>query len=115
MFRKGLINDIGVFKEDLKQLLDYEYFYRILKSNKIALLEEKLVSFRLHGRQTTVINKNNDVFGEDHAKFHRIIYDNYLRYLDPYHKKVFLRRYNPFVRLYFNVLDVIKRIIKRNG
>lgn len=112
LFRKNLVNTIGFFKEDLNQVLDYEFCYRVLKKNKIAIIEDKLVKFRLHNRQATVINKGDDIFGPDHRKMERIIYDNYFRYLSPYKKKVFLRKYNKWVSSFYNTIDQLKRAIR---
>lgn len=110
MFRKEIVRDIGYFREDLKQVLDYEYFYRVLKTKKIALVDDILVCFRLHDKQATVVNKNDDVFEKDIEVFHSIIYKKHLKYLDSYHKKVFLRKYNPFVKCFYKFIDTIRKL-----
>ena len=57
------------------------------------------------------IEKNNNVFKKDIEVFHKILYNKYFKFLDPFHKKVFLRKYNSFMKFYFNFLDTIKKIL----
>lgn len=101
LFRKEILNNVGFFREDLKQVLDYEFYYRILKKHNIAILPKKLVKFRLHDQQATSINnKMNDI--SDYVKYDRIIYENYFWYLN-YSKKVdLLKKHN----------RIVKRLIK---
>lgn len=112
LFRKSLVDVIGFFREDLNQVLDYEFCYRVLKRNKIAIIENKLVKFRLHNRQTTVKNKGNDVYGVDHKIYEQIIFDNYFWYLNGTTKKVLLRKYNRFVNIFYNTIDLIRMKLK---
>ena len=44
-------------QEDLKQILDYEFYHRLLKYYKIVVIENVLVKFRLHHAQATIVNK----------------------------------------------------------
>ena len=39
LFRKNLVKDMSYFREDLKQVLDYEFCYRVLNIHKIAIIE----------------------------------------------------------------------------
>jgi glycosyltransferase involved in cell wall biosynthesis len=55
-----LIKDIGIFREDLTQTLDYEYWYRILKKYDAFFIDEELARFRRHEKQATTIN-NQDI------------------------------------------------------
>jgi len=96
MFKKKLIDRIGYFNENLKQVLDYEFCYRILKKQSIAIIEEPLVGFRLHGNQTTVKNKYNGTYAEDFCIFEKAVYKAYLSYLEEKHRKRLLRKYNLF-------------------
>lgn len=99
MFKKETIKKIGYFNEELKQVLDYEFCYRILKKQKIVVIEEKLVGFRLHGSQTTVKNKYNNAYTEDFYRLEKIIYKHYRRYLEKKHRKRLLKKYNLFYRV----------------
>lgn len=97
LFRKEIVNKIGFFREDLKQVLDYEFYYRILKKHNIAILPKKLVKFRLHDQQATSINnKMNDI--SDYVKYDRIIYENYFWYLNYSKKFDLLKKHNRIVK-----------------
>lgn len=54
-------NKIGYFDATLKQILDIEYWFRIMSFYDIGFVNEELVSFRLHENQATFINKKNDL------------------------------------------------------
>jgi len=95
LFRKKLVEEIGYYREDLKQILDYEFYYRILKKHEIAVLEKELVKFRLHEQQATNVNRGND--HSDYKKYYRLMYDDYFWYLNNKKKVELLKIYNPFV------------------
>jgi len=107
LFRKEIVNKVGFFREDLKQVLDYEFYYRILKKNNIAILPKKLVKFRLHDQQATFINiKKNDIL--DYVKYERMIYEKYFWYIS-YNKKLeLLKKHNHIIKL---LLKIKKRFI----
>lgn len=109
LFKKKLVEKIGYFREDLKQNLDYEFYYRILKKQQIAVLEKKLVKFRLHQQQATNVNKGND---DDYVKYDKIIYKDYFWFLNTKKKMALLKRYNPIVKLYFQYNSVPKIVRK---
>jgi glycosyltransferase involved in cell wall biosynthesis len=101
LFRKELVNKIGYYREDLKQILDYEFYYRILKKCKIAILEKELVKFRLHQQQATNVNKGNDTL--DYDKYDELIYKEYFWYLN-YKKKIeFFKRYHPAFKMFLKI------------
>jgi len=102
LFRRALVNKIGYFREDLKQVLDYEFCYRVLKRNKIAIIDEQLVKFRLHPMQTTILNKGNEQ--KDYEVYDQIIYKNYFWYLNAKTKRYFLNKYSPIARLVFRTI-----------
>jgi hypothetical protein len=80
-----------------------------LKYQPIGILQDKLVKFRLHSQQATVINKNNDQ--EDYVIYDRLIYDDYLWYLNKRMRIYFLKKYNPLARLIFKVIRKIKGLL----
>ncbi len=92
MFRKELIAQLGVFDEKLKQILDYEYWYRILKEYRIYILRDKLVKFRLHDNQATAVNSKSDIV--DYALYPQILYNDYYSLLHPKNKKELFFRYH---------------------
>lgn len=97
MFRKELVAKVGYYRTDLSQILDYEFCYRVLKTHKIAIINKPLVKFRLHENQAT--NKNTDI--GDYDKFSKILYQEYLNYVDDYTKKHLLKKHNIVYKLYY--------------
>lgn len=61
LLNKRVFKKIGYFDESLKQSLDIEYWYRVMKYFKVAFIDKELVSFRLHSQQATFINEKNKV------------------------------------------------------
>jgi len=94
MFRKLVYDQIGPFREDLKQILDYEFCYRLLKVSDIAVLPQTLVSFRIHAQQATNVNKGEDI--PDYRLYDYILYENYRKWLHPDLRKKLIKRYHPF-------------------
>lgn len=56
LIRKNVFQKIGYFDETYKQILDYEFYNRLLKKHTIVVLDEKLVTFRRHEEQATEKN-----------------------------------------------------------
>ena len=104
MFRRSLVDKIGVFDENLKQILDYEYWYRVLKKYHIYIINETLVKFRLHNMQATAINASVKI--TDYALYPKILYKDYFWLLNYQYQKEFFFKYNKLGRL-------IKKIKKR--
>jgi len=46
--RKQLIDQIGIFNEELCYAMDYEYWLRVIKIQKPHVLSDKLAAFRIH-------------------------------------------------------------------
>ena len=106
LFRKELIDQVGGFREDLVQILDFEFCNRVLLKNKIAILDEKLVSFRLHLEQTTNKNSNNN---SDLEKYDKIVYKEYFWFLNNKVKINLFLKNNPKLSNYYSA---IKRRLK---
>ena len=94
------------------QVLDYEFCYRVLKKNEIAIINSAKIKFRLHGLQTTVINKGNDSYAVDYKIYERIIYGQYSKYLSPKMRKSLTRKYNKWVHMFYSTIDVVKSIFR---
>lgn len=105
MFPKRVVNTIGYFREDLKQVLDYEFCYRLLKRQNIAILKEELVSFRLHKMQATNINRTSEY--DDYTIYNSLLEKDYLWYFSRQKQVAILRKRYPL----FNYLFKIKRKI----
>lgn len=71
---------VGFFDKELKQSLDFEYWYRLMKFFKVGFLDDELVTFRLHTNQTTFVNQRNQL-NEDNL-FKQKIYENIFWQLD---------------------------------
>lgn len=81
LIRSSVFNKIGFFRKDLFQLLDVEFWYRIMKYYKVGFVNEELVYFRLHENQAT---KKNILKGvNDYNEFYHIFYHEYLKFLHP--------------------------------
>lgn len=111
LFRKDIIKEVGYFDESLMQILDYEYWNRILKYKKIAILNEKLVTFRLHANQATNVNRNQEI--SDYKLYERLLYKQYFKLLHPNVQKRLLKQYNPWYKIYDWGVNKTKQIIKR--
>ena len=106
IFRKELINKVGYFREDLNQILDYEFCCRVLKKYKIAIIDEKLIQFRLHNNQASNINNINSVC--ENLKYQDILYENYFWYFNLNQKIKFLKTHNQIIKLYFKITRKFK-------
>lgn len=96
LFKKSVLKKVGFFREDLIQDLDYEFYNRVLKYYKIALLKEKLVGFRLHTGQATFLNRNDPC--NDTKILDRIFLKEFFWYLDSSEKRKLLLKYFPRFR-----------------
>ena len=96
LFKKSIIKKVALFREDLIQDLDYEFYNRVLKNYRIALLKKKLVGFRLHTGQATYINKNNPY--NDTRILDHILLKDYFWYLDKTEKRNLLLKFFPKFR-----------------
>jgi len=47
-WRKQLMEKVGFLDENLKYCMDYDYWLRIIKKNKIAITNDRLVNYRIH-------------------------------------------------------------------
>lgn len=101
LFKKDLIAEIGYFREDLKQVLDYEFCYRVLKISSIAVIKEKLIQFRLHENQATNINKGKDQ--NDYKIYYEIIANNYFWYLNFKSQLKILKNQYPIIKYIFRI------------
>lgn len=110
MFRKSVVDQVGYFREDLKQILDYEYWYRILKKHPIAIINKPLVKFRLHAQQATHVNRNQAI--SDYRIYEQILYKDYRKHLHPSLKKRLYLKYHPLPLLKNRIKNKLKRLLK---
>ena len=84
MLKRQCFEEVGFFSEELKQTLDYEYWYRMLPKYKIGFINEKLAAFRLHDNQATQHNLSG--LEDEYLIYYKSIYKNNFRYLNWYNK-----------------------------
>lgn len=97
MFKKEIINEVGLFDEKLEQILDYVFYYRILKKYPIAIINKSLVKFRIHKKQATNVNRNKPI--ADYEIYKRILYREFLPLLHQSHKKKLVLKFSKTARL----------------
>lgn len=94
LFRKSLIQQIGGFREDMIQILDVEFYNRILTESKIVILNKSLFAFRLHQEQASVVNIGKDE--KDIYIYKRILFKHFFWLLNSENKQQLLDMFNPF-------------------
>lgn len=80
LLNRKCFKEVGYFDKDLKQTLDFEYWYRLMKFFKVGFIDDELVTFRLHSNQATFVNKRNQL--DEENLFKNKIYDNIFWQLD---------------------------------
>ncbi len=68
LIKKQVIEKVGLFNENMVQVIDFNLWYKIFKHYKIGFINEKLVSFRLHNNQATNIDNNKKLDYELYEK-----------------------------------------------
>ncbi|MGE0021361.1 MAG: glycosyltransferase family 2 protein [Draconibacterium sp.] len=100
LLKRQCFDEIGFFSEELKQTLDYEYWYRILPKYKIGYINKKLAAFRLHNNQASHHNLSG-------------IKNEYLIYYKSTHRSVFsYLSLNNKVKIIFKIFTLTLRRYK---
>lgn len=102
LFRKYLLQEIGFFREDMIQILDVEFYNRVLKKYKIAIINRKLYAFRIHALQATSLNNGKDQ--EDLTLYNKILFSDFFWYLNISAKQRLLDNFKPFIGKIFRKL-----------
>lgn len=102
LFRKDIVDKIGYFRTDLKQILDYEYWYRILKKNPILIINEPLVKFRIHQDQATNINREKII--DDYDIYDKILFKGYLNLLSEENKSKLQHKFSFTSKIYHKLM-----------
>ncbi|WP_299276328.1 glycosyltransferase family 2 protein [uncultured Psychroserpens sp.] len=103
LLRTSCFERVGYFDEVLQQVLDSDYWYRVMPYYHIGFVNESLAHFRLHDQQASSVNKQREIPDKDLV--YRRYYKHLLRYLHPKNKLKLLKLYHPF----FKFLVKIKR------
>lgn len=107
LFKKSTIESIGYFDESLQQILDYVFYYRLLKKYSIAIINEPLVAFRIHNSQATNVNRNRKI--NDYKLYDKILYNEFYKLLHPSQQKRLTAKFSIFTK----IKKIIKRVYKR--
>ena len=59
MIRKGVYKEVGGYNESLKYIEDVDLWWRILEKYSLGVLSEKLINYRFHDQQGSVIYRSN--------------------------------------------------------
>lgn len=94
LFRKSLVSEIGYFREDMVQILDVEFYNRVLKKSKIAILNRRLYAFRIHEDQATKLNKGK--YGGDLWLYKKLLLEQYFWCLSTNLRQQLLDLFFPF-------------------
>lgn len=92
LLKKECFDKVGFFDETLKQTLDFEYWYRLMKYYKIGFIDEELVSFRLHDAQASFVNQQNQV--EEMYLLNKKLYKTIFWYLHPRRRWKFFKSHS---------------------
>ena len=95
LFRKSLIKEIGDFREDMIQVLDVEFYNRVLKKTRIIIINKPLFAFRIHMDQASAVNLGKD--REDILIYKRILFKHYFWLLSSENKQQLLDMFDPFL------------------
>ena len=104
LIRKSVFDEIGYFSERLKQVLDVEFYYRVMNTFKIGYLSDELASFRLHVNQTSSVNRKNSIVNET-DKLYKL-----LRYSDMFNKLHISVKFYLLVR-FSKVFKMFKKLV----
>lgn len=113
LLKKECFDKVGYFDTELKQSLDIEFWYRMMKAFNVGFVDEVLMKFRLHDEQATFINLNN-VLNETEI-FEFKIYKNIYWKLNNKVKREFFFKFNFFGKIivvFHGILRRVKRKIK---
>ncbi len=77
LWSKELVNEYGVFDIELKQLVDFEFWFRISSNEFIGFINEELHTFRVHGNSQTA--RNNQIKGINPAMIDKVDIINKVR------------------------------------
>ena len=111
LLKKEVFDTVGYFSEVLKQTLDIEFWYRLMKHYDIIFIDAKLVSFRLHDSQATAINSKN--YLNEHNQLRNSLYNSLFWYLSFKNKKDFFLKFNTFGKIVKKGLGFLLRIKRK--
>lgn len=106
LFKKNIINKIGLFDENMKQMLDYLFYLKTLKFYQIGIIEKKLFSFRIHEEQASEKNQKAGVNDEIHII--KKIFSLFFFNLNYKNKKILIKLLYPRIYKFLYTVKYIK-------
>ena len=101
LFCKNLYYEIGPFHENLKQILDYEFWLRTLAKYDIGIISKKLVKFRIHPSQTSRINSNKGV--SENTIILNTFFNNLIFHIGWKHIFILIKKKFPILQKVYNI------------
>lgn len=99
LFKKEMLIKTGLFRDDMVQILDVEFYNRVLLHYKILIRKEKLYRFRYHAKQTTKLNLGKDE--NDFVLYQKLLIRNYFWLLNSSVRLHLLNKHYPVIaRIY---------------
>lgn len=107
LLNRAVFEKVGYFNTDLKQSLDYEFWYRVFTKFDVAFVDLELATFRLHSNQATSVNSKTSI--SDYDMYPRLIYKSCFWYLNPKLRKELFFKYNFIGKSIKKVVKICKR------
>lgn len=112
LLSKQCFEKVGYFRQDLKQALDCEFWYRLMPFYKIGFVDEVLSSFRLHDVQASAINKSKKI--NETETLYNIYYNSLLPYLHILCRRKLQKRFHPIISRLYKLKVVLRGLITFN-
>ena len=107
LLKREVFDKVGYFSTTLKQSLDIEYWYRLMKFFNVLFINEELVTFRLHDNQASNINVNN--YLSEESLFNAHMYSNSFWKLHFNNKLMLFYSQNYFGVFIKKVMNLLKK------
>lgn len=101
LLKTSILRKTGLFNEKLIQVVDFEFYYRLLRNYNIIVLDKELAGFRVHPGQAT--NQNKNYIAEDYFKYWKILYEDSFNYLGLKVQKKLFKKYHWLGKLYCQI------------
>lgn len=111
LLKKECFDKVGYFDTGLKQALDIEFWYRVMKNFNVGFVDEALIKFRLHDEQATFVNSNN--FLNETKVFEFKIYKNIFWKLNKKVKLRFFLKFNFFGKIIVIFQEILRRVKRK--
>ncbi len=111
LLKREIFEKAGFFDMELKQVLDIEFWYRVMKKFSVGFVDEALINFRLHESQASNVNSNNFLNETKQLEFK--IYKNLFWQLANKIKLQLFLKYNFIGKKTDIFLKTIKRVIRK--